>query len=83
MKRKFMNLLLKLRNFQWKDLGGHFIPILITLFTGVISFFIYSYFNREKVNIQSVLVRTKDLQLQIDLSLASKIIVGQKTRHMI
>lgn len=49
------------------------IPVLMTIGTGIVTFFIYSYFNREKVNVESVLVRTKDLQLVIDLTLAEKL----------
>lgn len=65
----FLDLLKK----NWQTTFKQIVAIIVTIITGIITFFIYSYFNRDKVNIESALVKTKDLQILIDLTLASKL----------
>ncbi|MFH6988884.1 hypothetical protein ACHRVW_14170 [Flavobacterium collinsii] len=50
-----------------------FTPYFIAVLTGVTTYFLYSYFNREIIRIQSISVRPKEIVLTIDRTLQNKL----------
>jgi len=70
------------KQLDWKSSSRQLLPYAITIITGVLTFFMYAYFNRDKVNIESVLVRPKELLTNIDLTLASKLSTQLNDRYI-
>lgn len=67
------NFFTKIKNIILKGNLKPLLPYFIAVLSGITTYFLYSYFNRDIVTVQSAVIRPKEIVLKIDRQLANRI----------